>query len=205
VEEFYKLSGCAAKLEYYGSNDCSAKLCCDNKGALNRSSQKRKHIKSSSSCADIWRSVRTTKQTLSTQFTYEHVAARMDDVRLWHQLILEQRLNCICDNLAKAAVQKSFTHNQIRTEKQTLPREGIAVFVGGEKMTSGMDKAVRYDISKQQARKFLTEEIKPSKRWTDVQFDEVAWDWLDGTLASKPDGYTTWLSKQHTGFCGTRL
>jgi hypothetical protein len=51
----------------------------------------------------------------------------------------------------------------------------------------------------------MTEENTPRKRWTKEQFDEVAWDWLDGALKSKPEGYTTWLSKQHTGFCGTRL
>ena len=28
---------------------------------------------------------------------------------------------------------------------------------------------------------------------------------LDATLEKKPDMYKTWLSKQHTGFCGTRL
>ena len=28
---------------------------------------------------------------------------------------------------------------------------------------------------------------------------------LDATLEKKPDGYKMWLSKPHTGFCGTRL
>ena len=28
---------------------------------------------------------------------------------------------------------------------------------------------------------------------------------LDATLEKKPDMYKTWFSKQHTGFCGTRL
>ena len=31
------------------------------------------------------------------------------------------------------------------------------------------------------------------------------WDLLDSTLEKKPDGYKMWLSKQHTGFCDTRL
>ena len=31
------------------------------------------------------------------------------------------------------------------------------------------------------------------------------WELLDATLDRKPDGYKIWLSKQHTGFCGTRL
>ena len=42
-------------------------------------------------------------------------------------------------------------------------------------------------------------------KWSAEQFDEVDWDLLDTTLDKKPDGYKMWLSKQHTGFCGTRL
>ena len=29
--------------------------------------------------------------------------------------------------------------------------------------------------------------------------------WLDKAIKNKPDGYKTWLTKQHTGFCGTRI
>ena len=31
------------------------------------------------------------------------------------------------------------------------------------------------------------------------------WDTLDISLAKTPYGYETWISKQQTGFCGTRL
>ena len=42
-------------------------------------------------------------------------------------------------------------------------------------------------------------------KWSEEQFEQVDWDMLDSTLNNKPDGYKAWLSKQHTGFCGTRL
>ena len=42
-------------------------------------------------------------------------------------------------------------------------------------------------------------------KWSEEQFEEVDWDMLDATLEKKPEMYKTWLSKQHTGFCGTRL
>ena len=129
----------------------------------------------------------------------------MDRVKLWHQLRYEQQLNCMCDNLAKGAVQRSILQGMVRDTNELLPREATAVYLGGEKMTSTMDKPLRCDLSKQRAQYFLTSELKPSKRWTQQQFDEVAWDWLDKSLSSKPEGYTTWLSKQHTGFCETRL
>ena len=41
--------------------------------------------------------------------------------------------------------------------------------------------------------------------WSEEQFEEVDWDLLDAILSKKREGYKTWLSKQHTKFCGTTL
>ena len=41
--------------------------------------------------------------------------------------------------------------------------------------------------------------------WTGEQFDEVDWTRLHGALGNTLEGYKTWLAKQHTGFCGTRV
>ena len=60
---------------------------------------------------------------------------------------------------------------------------------------------MRYSKGKRQAREFLTRQ----KKWTTEQFDEVDWDRLTETMENKPDMYKVWLSKQHTGHCGTRV
>ena len=75
------------------------------------------------------------------------------------------------------------------------------MFVRGKKLTSGLSRAIRLEASREKAREFLISECKLSPE----QFDEVDWDLLDAALEKKPDGYKIWLSKQHTGFCGTRL
>ena len=37
------------------------------------------------------------------------------------------------------------------------------------------------------------------------KFDEVDWEHLDLAMSSKSDMYKIWHSKQHSGFCGTRV
>ncbi len=50
-----------AVAEYYKVNGWSAILCCDNKHALELSSHHQRHIQPSAKCADICRSLKTTK------------------------------------------------------------------------------------------------------------------------------------------------
>ena len=82
-----------------------------------------------------------------------------------------------------------------------LPGEDAAVFVRGKKLTSDLSKATRLEASRERAKDFLINECK----WSSEQFNEIDWDMVDAALEKKPDGYKMWLSKQHTGFCGTRL
>ena len=53
----------------------------------------------------------------------------------------------------------------------------------------------------EEARRFLTEE----EGWTNSQFNEVDWYGLHLTLGGKTEGFKKWLSKQNSGFCGTRV
>ena len=85
VAEFYKLDG------------WTAMLCCDNKRALEKSSNDRSRIRPSAKCADIRRSLRMTKPLLRGSFCYVHVYGHMDRLLTWDQLTLTQQLNCVCN------------------------------------------------------------------------------------------------------------
>ena len=138
---------------------------------------------------------------MQAQVVYDHVKGHMDRYLLWHQLTLEQQLNCVCDGLAKTAVARCIRLGFQHRQAQLLPHEDAAVIVGGKKATSDFAKPIRFDLSKRFARWYL-----PSfEGWTTEQFDEVDWERLDATLEPKADMYKIWLSKQHTGFCGTRV
>ena len=41
--------------------------------------------------------------------------------------------------------------------------------------------------------------------WPENKFDAVDWRSFHLTLKSKPQAYRTWLAKQHSGACGTRV
>ena len=116
-------------------------------------------------------------------------------------MTLEQKLNTRCNILVKRAEYRAISTGTRREGKQLLPSEDAAVFVNNRKLTRDLAKTVRYEVGKEQARNYLMNK----EGWTGEQFDKVDWNRLHGALGNKPEGHKTWLSKQHTGFCGTRV
>ena len=180
---------------------CHTSIHCDNKGALGQSSWRRRRVKTGAACADLLRCLRSSKLALDVDISYCHVPSHMDRYLLWHQLNLAQQLNCMCDNLAKGAVHRSMRPDSPRDPDYLLPREHAALFVNGTKQSSDPARSIRYAEGRRAARAFLVGE----QRWTDEKFDEVAWEWLDATLANKPDMFRMWLTKQHSNFCASRV
>jgi hypothetical protein len=128
----------------------------------------------------------------------------MDDVFDWHELPRDQQLNVICDGLAKAAALKCInghSPSSLPSQPQLLPLEGIAIFVNDVKQTSDPANSIRFACGKHDAQQFLLSE----KGWSSSQFEEVDWENLHDSLQTKPDGFRTWLSKQHSDFCATRV
>ena len=124
----------------------------------------------------------------------------MDDVLKWEQLSQAEQLNCICDALAKDALDTGIREPHPPTPVM-LPRERAAVFFSDGKATSDPADMLRTELGHREARKFLTHEMG----WTPLQFDLVAWKYLNATLLSKPLAFRLWLAKQHSGFCATGL
>ena len=191
--------------EFFDIQEWTAQLSCDNESALYQATRGLKRIRPGASCADLLRSIRSSGNRLNGKFIGVHVDSHMDKYLLWHQLTLEQQLNVLCDQLAKGAVSRAILDQMRRRGRrrdglQVLPREDVALFSHGEKLTSDIAKTVRYSEGRKEAKEFLTTE----KKWSEEQFEEVDWDWLTETIEKKPDMYKVWLSKQHTGHCGTR-
>ncbi len=127
----------------------------------------------------------------------------MDDVLDWQELTRPQQLNVICDTLAKQAADAAIERYRHGTEPlpaQLLPHETISILVSLMKQTSDLAPQIRFACGKHAAKKFLTSEMG----WSPAQFDKVDWENLHSCLQSKPDGFRTWLSKQHSNFCATR-
>ena len=210
----------AAFESFYDIHLGAIKICCDNKGALHKSEEQRRRIPTGASQADIKRAdikrvLRNLKAVIKGTMQYEWVPSHQDKYKLWHQLPIEQQLNCMCDTLAKKAVADSL-HKQPRLAgTQLLPREKAAVVIDGVKQTSDVAKAARFFLGHQEAEKLYTAPIQPRDEqgrrpkssglgWSREAFRAVDWKTLTECLRSKPQMYQLWLSKQSSGFCGTQ-
>ena len=171
------------------------KVCCDNQGALHKSEEVRRRIPVGASQADIKRAFRNVKHGLKAQLTYEWVESHQDRYKLWWQLPLEQQLNCICDDLAKAAVRSSLGSTARTAPQLRLPRESAAVFIAGIKQTSDVAHDVRFQLSLVEAERFYTkpigERLLDGRRrpgglgWSRAAFHTVDWHTLDSVLEPK--------------------
>ena len=85
---------------------------------------------------------------------YEHVDGHMDKYLLFTQMTLEQQMNYVCNKEANKAVERSIQNKFVAEEKQLIPGEDAAVFVGGKKLTSDLSRAVRLEVSRERQKNF---------------------------------------------------
>ena len=191
----------AAIEEYYSiaiSEDST--IACDNLGALQRSQERRKKVPTSAKHSDIRRVLRTAHSRLRSRPQYEHVYGHQDSRKHWDQLSVLEKLNCHCDNLAKAALLRGITDDAVATiDRQKLPLESVAVFLGNQKITGECGDEIRFVIGLKKARRFYLEELG----WMAATFDSVDWVSRDKALAQTTDMFRTWLCKQCSSFCAT--
>ena len=189
--------------EFHSVKGWTALLCCDSKCALEAATYHNRRIRPSAKCADILRSLKAVKPLLNGTFHYTHVYGHMDRMLKWEQLTLIQQLNCVCDTLAKNSVSNAISSGYHDRPTQFLPKEDVALVIWGNKITGNISPHLRFHASKEVARKHLTSRRKD--KWTSDRFNAVDWEHLDLALKNKRDMYKIWRSKQHSGFCGTRV
>ena len=96
-----------------------------------------------------------------------------------------------------------YIHNGLNHQKRQLfPGEDASNFFSNNKVTSDLAEPVRFKQGLTQAKQHLITMRK--QHWTLGQFNETDWHHLNAKLENKLDVYIIWLSKQHTGICGTR-
>jgi hypothetical protein len=191
LAEFYKVAG------------WSATLYCDNKCALEVSSHHTRRIQPSAKCADIRHNLKAVKPLLNGAFHYVHVYGHMDRLLKWEQLMLPQKLNCVCNTLAKRSVTAAIHSGYYDRPTQLLPKEDVALVIWGNKITGDISPHLRFHASKEVARKYLAS--CPKDKWSNKWFNAVDWEHLDLAPKNKAKIYRIWRSKQHSGFCGTRV
>ena len=180
----------------------STTIACDNLKALNNASELRRRIPIWMKCPDILRTLRSTRQHITTKCKYRHVPAHMDDILQWHQLTTVQQLNVQCDLLAKAAVARArnLLHLGLAPTTHMLPCESATVYVNDIKLTSDPTNALRHHIGRHQAKLFHIQELG----WDTEKFEGVCWDSLQHALSTKSGRFALWLTKQTSNFSASR-
>ncbi len=192
-----------AVAEFFGTNQWEAVISCDNKRALELSSNHWRRIQLSAKCADIRCSFWATKQVFTRGFKYVHIYGHMDQFLSWSQLSLMQQLKCVCDTLAKKAILTTIISGYHDRPTQILPREDVALVIWGNKLTGDTSTPLRFHASKELARNYLS--TRTRDKWPNECFDEVDWEHLELALKNKADMYKVWRSKQTSGFCETQV
>jgi hypothetical protein len=173
-----------ALLEFHKIQEWKATLCCDIKRALELSSYACRRIRPSTKCVDILRSLKATKCTFTGKFTYVHVYRHMDRYLLWHQSSPPQQLNFVWDTLAKHAVTLAMTEGSLNRPTQLLPKEDVAVVIWGNKITDDISHTIRFQASKEEARKYWGN--KKKNLWPSKRSDKVDWEHLNLHLKINP-------------------
>ena len=192
--------------EYYQVVSSDNEICCDNKGALFTFGKTSKRVPKGRSNSDIHRVIRTINGRIQSKYLLTHVKAHQDDHSLLSRLSLEARLNCLCDELAKTALQSYW--NELATGETThvaaepsLPLEVARLYVEGIKQTTDVAKGLSFSIGKKNARTYLAN--KSSNSIPASTFDHIDFPALKAALKDKPRMYNTWYAKQVSGWCAT--
>ena len=199
---------------YYSLTVYRGSVHCDNQGALGKARSHGRRVKSSTKQADLVRVLRAMKQGVFLNLQYQYVKSHQDDFRQWRELPIDQRLNVMCDTLAKQAVGRGLAHTA-RSNPQRwtlLPFEQSALFVEGIKLTSDVSGPVRFALGRIEAERFYTQAVDIQDNgvntgglgWDRERFNLVDWESLHECLHTKKEMFGVWLSKQCMGVCATR-
>jgi hypothetical protein len=191
----------SAVAEFFGTGQWEAVISCNNKRALEPSSNHWRRIRPSAKCANIRHSFWATKQVFTGGFKYVHIYGHMDQFLPWSQLSLMQQLKCICDTLAKKAISTAIISGYHNRPTQILPCKDVALMIWVNKVTGNISTPLHFHASKELARNYLS--TRTRDKWPNERFNEIDWEHLKLALKNKADMYKVWQSKQTLVFCGT--
>ena len=196
--------------EYFKLTETSGVIIGDNQGALGQAHQKKKRVTPSEKQTDIIRAIRAAKHhSQGAKLEKRWVKSHVDDLKQWKELTIEEQLNTICDELAKAAVREG-TEDRRLTSSRLLPYESAAIVINGEKLTDGMSKELQYQVALADAKHLYTKSIIKNDRgvnigglgWDSDVFESV--DWKARKRAGLSEMRSLWLCKHEIGVSRTR-
>ena len=195
---------------FFNLHKTSGVIIGDNKGALYQAHRKHKRVTPSSSQTDIIRAIRSARyQCPEAKIEKRWVKSHVDNLKAWKDLSIDEQLNTLCDDLAKAAIRRGVEDRRLDS-KRLLPYESAAVVINEEKIADGMAKELEHQIALADARRLYTTAVMRNDRgvntgglgWDPVVFHSV--DWKGMKRVRQSEMRSLWLAKQAIGISRTR-
>ena len=169
---------------------------CDNMGIVKHGNSPGTPCPEKQVHADLIILIKKLIQGLPCRLEYKHVFGHLDEILRWDQLSLVQKLNVLCDSLAKRALMAAIVNRDFIDSG--FPFEDIVMMCGPSKVVSSPVKGIYQWWGYRVARDFFH-----SKKIIDkTHFDLIHWEGMGAAMKSFPVMFRRWITKHVSGFCG---
>jgi hypothetical protein len=130
-----------------------AAIDCDNLGVVRHGNKPQRPLSTTQPQADVLKILKQyiAHQPFASKFLY--VASHANDVKLWKECSLKERINIKVDSLAKKALW--YAHASEKYFDTRFPKEDFTIYTNGEKVTGQIRPALEEYWGRATARTFL--------------------------------------------------
>ena len=115
-------------------------FCCDNLGVVHHGNNPRRPLPAKQAQGDVLRVFKRLMIELEGAGMMRHVYGHLDDILRNDQLTLQEKMNCLADKLASAALMEAITNGQYISS--CFPFEDLRLLVNGVKVTGAANRAI---------------------------------------------------------------
>ena len=169
---------------------------CDNMGIVKHGNAAESSCPDRQVQADLITLIKKIIRGLPCQLQYEHVFGHQDEILRWDQLSLPEKLNVLCDSLAKRALMAGIVNRDYITN--TFPFEDIILQCSNKKVVGQPTKAIYQWWGYKTARAFF----HSKKIVNEAHFDLIYWEGMGKAMNMFPIMFRRWITKHVSGCCG---
>ncbi len=170
---------------------------CDNDGVVKHGNTPFRPLLSTQSNADILRIMKHMILDHPFHLKFLYVASHSDNNKRWKECSLKERINIKVDHLAKKALLATHASNQYFNG--AFPLEDFQVHTDGRKLTGPTKTSLEEHWGRAKAKRFF--DVKGIV-WSS-EFNAIWWAGLHRAIASYPQMFRIFISKQVSGWCGS--
>ena len=169
---------------------------CDNMGIVKHGNAATTTCPEKQVQADVIMLIKKLIRGLPCNLEYEHVFGHQDEILRWDQLSIQEKLNVLCDSLAKRALMAGIVNRDFITS--TFPFEDVRLDCSTKKVVGSPTRAIYQWWGYKTARAFFHSKKIVNK----THFDLIYWEGMGRAMNTFPIMFRRWITKHVCGFCG---